>query len=229
MKQNLSDVKVGDKLFSITENTFVEVVLIIENSMYPIKFISGRSCTLEGKCYEGDKFIAYYKENPFKEKERVIEVSRDNIYWTKRVLIIFKNNSAICWDDAETIKYSKKQITTSSWKYYQEIKENNMENENVENTMLDKMKELADFILLNGYKINFVDGIKIYGIGNNNNNNRKNIIKNFLSCIDINRNDTDEKILKYLQFNVDLINELKELEKNTNIADLENYVNNKRL
>ena len=52
----------------------------------------------------------------------VIDVSQNGANWYKRVLLLIKNNKAICWENAETIEEAKDEINTSSWKYYRNIK-----------------------------------------------------------------------------------------------------------
>lgn len=51
----------------------------------------------------------------------VIEVSKSGKAWDKRVLLMLKNDKAICWLGSETIEESKGETGTTAWKYYRNI------------------------------------------------------------------------------------------------------------
>ena len=64
----------------------------------------------------------------------VIDVSQNGANWYKRVLLLIKNNKAICWENAETIEEADKTTCTLVWPYYRNIQPK---------TVLTK-KEIAD-------------------------------------------------------------------------------------
>lgn len=51
----------------------------------------------------------------------VIEVSNSGEKWVKRVLVMVKNDKAICWLGSETIEAAEEEVYTKTWNYFRRI------------------------------------------------------------------------------------------------------------
>lgn len=54
---------------------------------------------------------------------RVMEVSSDEKFWCKRVILMEKNGWYLAWNNAETLEDAEKFIAITAWKYAREIEE----------------------------------------------------------------------------------------------------------
>ena len=61
MKNDLSDVKAGDILFSCKTMEFIEVENVKDDCLYPIKLANGKEYTFEGKYVKADKHPILFK------------------------------------------------------------------------------------------------------------------------------------------------------------------------
>lgn len=128
MKQDFSNKKVGDKMWSIQlgECKVIDINLSCE---YPIICRNSdgikSSYALDGYHWKTNAYPSLFESNPFENQfqERVMEVSRNCDYWYKRVVFMEKNGCFIAWDTTETIKESKDSVCAYGWKYAREIKE----------------------------------------------------------------------------------------------------------
>ena len=70
------------------------------------------------------EFLAEFAKPKIDNTERVIEVRDFNCEeWIPRVLVCFKNDTAICWINAKTIEDSKEIYETNKWIQWREIPE----------------------------------------------------------------------------------------------------------
>ena len=123
----IKELKKGDLLFS-TMNGEVTFVKIENEKLFPIKIKTDSGeilgFTNEGRYFVDDKLPTLFKQNPFKEPERVVMVGNKTsglIY--PRVLIMIKNGQAVCWDKAETIEQERKETSLFSWINWREVDE----------------------------------------------------------------------------------------------------------
>lgn len=120
---DLSNVKVGDTIWTTLEGNTKVTEVDPNNNRYPIS-TGERSYTLDGKYGRGDKYPSAFTKNPFEKidfQERWMMVSGNGVQWEKRKVFIQKNGKYIAWSFAEDEKSVLLAITTAPWKYAKEI------------------------------------------------------------------------------------------------------------
>ncbi len=94
MNSDLSDVKVGDFICT-TRGGWEKVAGVNHDSAYPVSLVSGRTCTLKGLRYNGDKYPSVYIEPPegwkagprpsqLKKGDRVLVAAHPITTWYRR-------------------------------------------------------------------------------------------------------------------------------------------------
>lgn len=138
LKSNLSNVKVGDKVFSTIDGWGI-VALISGDIKYHInvKFENYYSVfTLDGKINDTDKYPALFTYNPFEQKRfdpRWMLVSSDGISWKKRYVIGKEIQYKYV---AYTYTETEEESSTILWEYAKEIEE-------IKISMEEAIEELA--------------------------------------------------------------------------------------
>jgi hypothetical protein len=140
LKSDLSNVKVGDKVFCTVYGWGI-VTDICYNSYFPIKVNNTNeytSYTLDGKISSNANLPSLFIYNPFNQivfEPRWMMVSMDMISWVKR-FVIYKTSYFIALYNAENEEQVKNETSTTSWKYAKEIEE-------IEFSMEEALEELA--------------------------------------------------------------------------------------
>jgi hypothetical protein len=119
--------KVGEKVWHILKGEIKITELHYDKREYPIGLSDGKNYCKDGKDYSKDKFPVLYSKNPFEllnNQERVILVRNfESEDWEPRVLIMYKNERAVCWTGAETIEEAKLTNKTTRFKFWKELEE----------------------------------------------------------------------------------------------------------
>ena len=123
---DFDNLKVGDSVW-----LHGQIEYTIDNILddtYPIIINRAGSFTNQGKNSHIDTYISLFaKPFNFKEQERVILVksnlTKSDNEWNKRILIVVKNNKAICWSGATDLESSKKTTSISQWDIWKELEE----------------------------------------------------------------------------------------------------------
>ena len=103
------------------------------------------SCNLYSFIQDGytevseSEFLAEFAKPKIDNTERVIQVrTYEHNEWENRVLLMFKNNKAICWTCAKTIEEAKEKNSTFHWNFWREL--------SIKETItIEKAEELLNF------------------------------------------------------------------------------------
>jgi uncharacterized protein (UPF0297 family) len=134
--------KVGDKVWDIMKGE-VEITNVKAGDEYTIA-TKYDTFTKEGKNHINSLIPRLYSKNPFEllnNQERVILVRNfESEDWEPRVLIMYKNERAVCWTGAETIEEAKLTNKTTRFKFWKELEEPK------ELTLEEKFKNLKELM-----------------------------------------------------------------------------------
>lgn len=122
--------KKGDKVFDIRYG-WGEILNITNHSTYPIE-VEFSNTIMDSYTKKGSNYLKNnptlshieYSMNP--NKERVVEVSNDNVNWKKRVYIKTverRSTYHVTWLNAQTVEEAKNISEIRSWKYIREVQE----------------------------------------------------------------------------------------------------------
>lgn len=92
-KQDFSNAKVGDKVFSIQEG-WTEIVRISEDIDYPIILPNDQDYTLDGKLYGLDKHPSLFAQHTVFPREMEVYIGFED-KWVKKQIVWVENGYAI--------------------------------------------------------------------------------------------------------------------------------------
>ena len=150
MKSDLSNVKVGDTIWTI-QDEYTKVIAVNNPATYPIETAT-HSYALDGKFRMSDKFPSAFLTNPFEREEweeRVMEVSDDQKSWIKRVVFTKCKNGYAAYDRAQSIEATVHSVGACIWEHAREI-EVQPEPESVEMTIAEIEQALGKKIKIKG-------------------------------------------------------------------------------
>lgn len=125
---NYEELKVGDPLWSAWHgDVTVSDLDSCEDHAYRIEIKTSKGThfhfTETGKYSSVDSLPTLFKSCPYKEEERLVEVSKDNKEWFKRVLVSKSRGFFLCYKWAETIDAVDAVNGLVSWCFMREITE----------------------------------------------------------------------------------------------------------
>jgi hypothetical protein len=143
IRSDLSNIKIGDKVFCTINGWGIITNIINDDHPYPVRVEDSSGCFhsygKDGKYIRNAKCPSLFTYNPFEKKEfepRWMMVSNDQVKWHKRFVIYKHHKLFIALIYADNECHLASQVGTYPWEYAKEI-------EQIQISMDEAIEEIA--------------------------------------------------------------------------------------